>query len=97
MTDRAVFFDGQELPWHIAEGGVHFRYGGRDDLHRLTIEFFVESATFLGIDQEAPWVVVQESAWLTAHNSKWKTLEAVIKLDYWVELGWIKHLMGELN
>ncbi|AOT24961.1 hypothetical protein PBI_KALPINE_41 [Mycobacterium phage Kalpine] len=46
VTEKAVYFDGYELPWYISEDGIDFTPGGRDDFHRLRIEFLVDSATF---------------------------------------------------
>ena len=72
VTDRAVFFDGLELPWYIAENGISFKPGGSDDLNTLTVEFIVDSTTFLGIDPMAPWLI----------TVGWPNLELTIELDF---------------
>lgn len=82
VTDRAVYFDGFELPWFIAQNGISFKPGGHDDINTLTVEFFVNSATFLGIDPAAPWVLVEEpTAWETEYWSEWFWLGRVIELE----------------
>ncbi|BBC53838.1 hypothetical protein [Mycobacterium phage PP] len=58
VTDRAVFFDGEELPWHIAEDGISFEPGGRDDFNRLTVEFLTGTVTF-----NDPWASVHAERW----------------------------------
>ncbi|AYD87069.1 hypothetical protein SEA_NICOLETERA_42 [Mycobacterium phage NicoleTera] len=58
VTDKAVYFDGWELPWFIAEDGISFTPGGRDDINRLTVEFLVGTVTF-----RDPWQVDHEAEW----------------------------------
>ncbi|ATN92168.1 hypothetical protein SEA_TIPSYTHETREX_38 [Mycobacterium phage TipsytheTRex] len=74
VTDKAVYFDGQELPWHIAEDGIRFKPGGRFDINTLTVDFFVNSVTFEG--DRPP----SRSA---AYQARWGFIECRIHLaDY---------------
>lgn len=61
VTDRAVYFDGVELPWYIAEDGISFK-PVVDGFHSLTVEFLVESATF-------------QTSWETRHADRWRHLK----------------------
>ncbi|AEL17918.1 hypothetical protein TRIXIE_41 [Mycobacterium phage Trixie] len=74
VTEKAVYFDGQELPWHIAQDGISFKPGGRDDINRLTVEFLVGTTTF-------------EDTWEVEHQSEWRWLLANVRLDHWLALG----------
>lgn len=65
ITDKAVYFDGVELPWYISEGGIDFKPGGRDDFNRLRVEFLVDSARF-------------ENSWETKHGARWFDLRVEI-------------------
>ncbi|ABE67362.1 hypothetical protein PBI_CHE12_43 [Mycobacterium phage Che12] len=73
MTDRAVYFDGFELPWYIAENGIHFKPGGRDGINTLTVEFFVGTTTF-------------KDSWETEYWDEWFWLERLIRLQVDMEL-----------
>lgn len=53
VTDKAVLFDGMELPCHIAQGGISFKPGGSDDINRLTVEFLVGPVVFTDPTVEA--------------------------------------------
>ena len=68
VADKAVFFDGQELPWYIAQDGISFTPGGHDDINRLTVEFLVSSVTF-------------DDPWETKHRSEWFWLGRLLKLN----------------
>lgn len=89
VTDKAVYFDGLELPWYIAENGISFKPGGRDAINRLTVEFFVNSATFLGIDPESPGLTNEEAyrleKWWHEYESEWFWLGRLIELKALVE------------
>lgn len=74
VTDKAVYFDGKELPWLIAKDGVSFQPGGWDDVNRLTIEFLVDDTSF-------------ETSWETKHEERWSNLRFKIALGYHRELG----------
>lgn len=73
VTDRAVYFDGYELPWFISEDGIDFKPGGRTDFNRLRVEFIVESARF-------------EISWETKHRQRWSDLGAKVSDEYTDEL-----------
>ncbi|QGJ94804.1 hypothetical protein SEA_BLINN1_43 [Mycobacterium phage Blinn1] len=86
VTDRAVFFDGQELPWHIAKDGISFKPGGHDDINTLTVDFFVNNATFLGTDPNAAWVVFEGDrppSWRASHMTRWAQIEVEMYLAYY--------------
>ncbi|BBC43860.1 hypothetical protein [Mycobacterium phage GS4E] len=70
VTEKAVYFDGYELPWYISQDGVDFKPGGRDDFHRLRIDFLVENATF------------REETWEDGHLARWMNLRLQITDDY---------------
>lgn len=61
VTDTAVYFDGRELPWYIAQDGISFEPGGQDDFNRMTIEFLVSTASFT--DESKAWGVVSAARW----------------------------------
>ncbi|AMS01033.1 hypothetical protein SEA_ARCHERNM_39 [Mycobacterium phage ArcherNM] len=67
VTDKAVYFDGWELPWFIAKDGISFTPGGSDDINRLTVEFFVGTTTF-------------RDAWQTTHEEEWHWLGRLLEL-----------------
>lgn len=46
VTDRAVLFNGVELPCLIAQDGISFKPGGWSDVNRLTVEFLVGPVVF---------------------------------------------------
>jgi hypothetical protein len=71
VTDRAVYFDGQELPWYIAKDGVSFKPGGSDDINRLTVEFLVSTTTF-----------AEDLKWEMDHGRRWARLERVVAFKY---------------
>ncbi|AVP41885.1 hypothetical protein SEA_JSQUARED_39 [Mycobacterium phage Jsquared] len=73
VTDRAVYFDGQELPWHIAEDGISFTPGGRFDINTLTVDFFVNSVTF-------------KSQWEINHDGEWAWLKRTVDLEMRVQM-----------
>ncbi|AGR46455.1 hypothetical protein SEA_SUPERCHUNK_40 [Mycobacterium phage Superchunk] len=68
VTDRAVFFDGLELPWYIAENGISFKPGGSNDINTLTVEFLVGTTTF-------------KDSWETEYWDEWFWLERRIHLE----------------
>ncbi|AMB18530.1 hypothetical protein KIY81_gp52 [Mycobacterium phage Bugsy] len=70
VTEKAVYFDGYELPWYISQDGVSFEPGGHDNFNRLRIEFLVESATF------------REQSWEDGHLARWMNLRLQIADDY---------------
>ncbi|AMS00938.1 hypothetical protein SEA_LOSER_42 [Mycobacterium phage Loser] len=72
VTEKAVYFDGYELPWYISEDGIDFTPGGRDDFNRLRIEFLVGTTTF-----RDPWEV-----WENDHLARWMNLRLQIADDY---------------
>ncbi|ATW60332.1 hypothetical protein SEA_KOKO_42 [Mycobacterium phage Koko] len=74
VTDRAVFFDGHELPWHIAEDGISFQPGGYDSINTLTVDFFVNSVTFEG---DRP------PSRMAAYMARWSQIEVDIRLAYY--------------
>ncbi|QDK03476.1 hypothetical protein SEA_PAINTERBOY_42 [Mycobacterium phage PainterBoy] len=86
VTDRAVFFDGQELPWHIAEDGIRFRPGGHDDINTLTVDFFVNNVTFEG---DRP------PSLMAAYMSRWGQIEVDMRLAYYEANVNINHVMKE--
>ncbi|AMW64391.1 hypothetical protein PBI_KAZAN_43 [Mycobacterium phage Kazan] len=74
VADRAVFFDGQELPWHIAKDGISFSPGGYDSINTLTVDFFVNSVTFEG---DRP------PSRMAAYMARWSQIEVDIRLAYY--------------
>jgi hypothetical protein len=82
VTDRAVYFDGKELPWLIAKDGVSFKPGGSDDISTITIEFFVETAKF-------------ELSWETKHAERWRHLRLKVALETTIQLRNIEKIMKE--
>ncbi|EHB47657.1 hypothetical protein MycrhDRAFT_5783 [Mycolicibacterium rhodesiae JS60] len=90
VTDRAVYFDGWELPWFIAKDGIEFKPGGHDDVNRLTVEFLVGTTTFLGTREGYPWVVYRDE-----HVDTWWQTGFVVELDYELELAEFDRIMKE--
>ncbi len=41
ITSSSVLFNGKEIPWPIAEGGMTVIPGGADAANKLVIEFIV--------------------------------------------------------
>ncbi|WGH21462.1 hypothetical protein SEA_TUCKER_43 [Mycobacterium phage Tucker] len=74
VSDRAVFFDGWELPWHIAKDGISFSPGGYDSINTLTVDFFVNSVTFEG---DRP------PSRMAAYMARWSRIEVDIRLAYY--------------
>lgn len=68
VTDKAVYFDGSELPWYIAERGIQFEPGGNTDVNRLTVEFLVGETTF-------------RSQWDINHDGEWQWLKRAVELE----------------
>ncbi|AHJ86407.1 hypothetical protein 40AC_43 [Mycobacterium phage 40AC] len=77
VTDNAVIFDGQELPWHIAKDGVRFEPGGFDDFGRLSIDFLVEDVRF---------TIREPRGFIDYWVSEWYWLRSLLNLNYAVEL-----------
>lgn len=69
VTDRSVYFDGQELPWVIAQDGIRFKPGGSDDINTLTIEFFVGGVFFL-------------DSWETEYDKGWSRVRAMTLIGF---------------
>ncbi|QTF81463.1 hypothetical protein SEA_TARSUSIV_39 [Mycobacterium phage TarsusIV] len=86
VTDKAVFFDGLELPWYIAEDGISFKPGGRDDFNRLTVEFLVSTVMFS-----------DDAKWALDHLSEWYWLDRIVALEFRVQLRAFDRIMKEYN
>jgi len=78
VTDKAVLFDGIELPAYIAQGGISFKPGGWDDVNRLTVEFLVGPVVFTDPTVEAE--VVSED--YNESERRWNTLA------FWIFAEW---------
>ncbi|AFI24948.1 hypothetical protein [Mycobacterium phage SWU1] len=81
VTDKAVYFDGRELPWHIAEDGISFQ-PSNNGLHTLTVEFLVETATF-------------KSQWEINHDGEWAWLKRTVDLEMRVQTRAFDRIMKE--
>ncbi|QJD50246.1 hypothetical protein SEA_IWOKEUPLIKEDIS_43 [Mycobacterium phage Iwokeuplikedis] len=84
VTEKAVYFDGYELPWYISEQGVSFEPGGHDNFNRLRIEFMVNSATFR-----------DDLKWQMDHLSEWTWLKRAVALEMRVQLRAFDRIMKE--
>ncbi|QXO13318.1 hypothetical protein SEA_TROOPER_41 [Mycobacterium phage Trooper] len=89
VTDKAVLFDGKELPWHIAQDGVRFEPGGFDDFGRLSIDFLVEDVRFT-LREPRGFIDLywsEQDKWEAEHNKRWDRLTAETWLNHWLQLG----------
>ncbi|AHG24261.1 hypothetical protein KIY80_gp37 [Mycobacterium phage Benvolio] len=87
VTDKAVYFDGYELPWYITENGIDFKPGGHDDFNRLRIEFIVGTTTFSDSAKQQLWEV--------GHDQRWKRMRIDITFSHKVQLGMLDRLIKE--
>ncbi|ASR86493.1 hypothetical protein SEA_CHANGELING_41 [Mycobacterium phage Changeling] len=88
VTDSAVIFDGKELPWHIAKGGVHFEPGGFDDIGRLTVEFLVEDVRF---------TLTEPRGFIDLWVNEWHWLRALLNHNYDLELNEFDRIEKEFD
>ncbi|AZS08242.1 hypothetical protein PBI_IRONMAN_40 [Mycobacterium phage IronMan] len=84
VTEKAVYFDGYELPWYISQDGVDFKPGGRDDFNRLRIEFLVSHTTFS-----------DGLKWELEHLKEWTWLKRAIALEMRVQTRAFDRIMKE--
>ncbi|ASJ79737.1 hypothetical protein KIY85_gp40 [Mycobacterium phage Heffalump] len=82
VTEKAVYFDGYELPWFISENGISFKPGGSDDCNRMMVEFLVGTVTF-------------KDTWQEEHDSEWFWLSRVVALEFRVQQGAFDRIMKE--
>ncbi|AOQ27875.1 hypothetical protein SEA_POMAR16_43 [Mycobacterium phage Pomar16] len=83
VTDRAVFFDGQELPWYIAEEGITFQVSNTG-IHTLTVDFLVEDVAF-------------KSQWEINHDGEWAWLKRAVALEMRVQMRAFDRIMKEFD
>lgn len=89
ITDKAVMFDGQELPWHIAKDGIRFDYG--PDISTLTIDFLVERVEFLVGE------TTFRSQWEINHDGEWQWLKRAVALEFRVQQRAFDRIEKEFN
>jgi hypothetical protein len=68
VTDRAVFFDGEELPWHIAKDGIQYQPDPDFDIGRLHITFLVDSVEFKNEVKQELRQLEHDAAWTHLNN-----------------------------
>jgi hypothetical protein len=91
VTDKAVLFNGVELPGIISRNGVSFKPGGYDDLNRLTVEFLVGPVVFTdpSIESSVRCGPTDDS------ESRWNTLAFWAFSEWRMEAHRIDDLMKE--
>ncbi|AIW02935.1 hypothetical protein KIY87_gp60 [Mycobacterium phage Malec] len=89
VTDKAVIFDGKELPWHIAQDGIRYDRSYYDDIGRLSIDFLVEDVHFTLREPRGFIDLYRERfvRWEDEHNDRWDRLTAETWLNHWLQLG----------